>query len=185
MKTSSNLKEILKEFYNDNNFGDDGGAYNKIAWFDFKIIKIPLPNPKGRQEILYIHDLHHLLHHKSTTWRDEVFITGWEISTGLGKHYMAWIFSFSAFFIGLFTFPKQLFLGFRKGMHTKGIISLNLTKKELLSLSLDELKFKTKINTTDPNNLNPLLLVRFSMFVSISLIIFLIPILLILRIFVF
>ncbi|WP_282079728.1 hypothetical protein [Aquimarina algiphila] len=185
MSSSPNLKEILQEFYTDNNFGEDGNAYNKIAWFDFKVIKIPLPNPKGRQEVLYIHDLHHLLHNKSTKWSDEVFITGWEISTGLGTHYMAWVFSFTAFFIGVFTYPKQLFLGFSKGASTKGIISLNLSKKDLLSLSLEELKSKTQIDIHHNTKPSFSLVLRFSIFVLISLIIFLLPILLIVRIFVF
>lgn len=185
MPSSPNLKEILQVFYTDNDFGEDGGAYNKIAWFDFKVIKIPIPNPKSRQEVLYIHDLHHLLHNKSTRWKDEVFITGWEISTGLGTHYIAWVFSFTAFFIGLFTYPKQLFLGFSKGANTKGIIGLNLTKNNLLSLSLEELKSKTQIDTPYDKKPSFLVVLRFSIFVLISLIIFLLPILLIVRIFVF
>ena len=45
------IKESIQEFYNINNFDDDGGVKKKIAWIKFGFISFPLPNFESRKKM--------------------------------------------------------------------------------------------------------------------------------------
>ena len=50
-------------------------------------IQLKLPNPQFRKDIIHIHDIQYLFNDFDTSWKGEGFIAGWEISTGLWKHF--------------------------------------------------------------------------------------------------
>lgn len=79
------VEKLLAKFYKQNGIPADGGV-NKDT-FEIKVlgIHLKLPNPKFRKDVTHIHDIHHIVNKKNTTWSGEAFIAGWEISTGFYK----------------------------------------------------------------------------------------------------
>lgn len=138
------LENLLNEFYERNGIPKDGGVDNKT--FEFKVfgIKLHLPNPKFRRDALHIHDIQHVLNNCDTSWRGEGFISGWEISTGMGKYFPLGFLSLWAMGYSLWLYPKAVFRGFKKGLNDIGIIELKISKPEFMAMSFEELKKLTK-----------------------------------------
>ena len=130
---------LLDDFYEKNGIPKDGGIDDKS--FEFKVfgIKLNLPNPKFRRDALHIHDIQHVLNNCDTSWKGEGFISGWEISTGMGKYFPLGFLSLWAMGYGLWIYPKAVFNGFKKGLNNIGIIDLGLNKSELIQMEFNQL----------------------------------------------
>ena len=103
--------------------------------------------------MLYIHDLEHILNEQDTTWKGEMYIASWEISTGLWTSFPLIIFPLWTMGWGIWKHPTAVFGGFRSG-HTKtGIANLDIPKEQILEMSLSQLKAITKAKKTDHSNL--------------------------------
>ena len=135
---------LLDEFYKKNGIPKDGGIDDKT--FEFKVfgIKLNLPNPKFRRDALHIHDIQHVLNNCDTSWKGEGFISGWEISTGMGKYFPLGFLSLWAMGYGLWIYPKAVFQGFKKGLNNIGIIELKFSKTDFMKMTFAELKEVTK-----------------------------------------
>jgi hypothetical protein len=42
------VEKAISNFYDQNDFGDDGGVSKKIAWLKFGFFSIPIPNVESR-----------------------------------------------------------------------------------------------------------------------------------------
>lgn len=133
------LDKLLNEFYTQNGLPVNTEAKNTT--FEFKVFwfKLNLPNPKFRRYALYIHDIEHVLHNKDTSWEGEGFIAGWEISTGMCKHFQLGFMSLWAMGYSLWIYPKSVFKGFKKGLNNIGIIDLNISKPDLMKMDYSDL----------------------------------------------
>jgi ubiquinone biosynthesis protein Coq4 len=67
----------------------------------------PFPNTKARVHAVKLHDLHHVLTDYETTWTGEAEIAAWEIASGCGPYYAAWLLNFGALAIGLLIAPRK------------------------------------------------------------------------------
>lgn len=148
------VSEKLQQFYNENDLSDNGGANEPYFYLTFRLFSIKLPNSDFRKNILYIHDIQHILYNKDISWKGEAFIAGWEIATGLWRKFPINIMSFWAMGFSLLLYPKEVLEGYKKGLLVKGIIDLNLSKKEIFNYTIDELF--TEIKKEKPNNFNRL-----------------------------
>ncbi|MFT6963155.1 MAG: hypothetical protein ACJAWV_002889 [Flammeovirgaceae bacterium] len=133
------ISQHLEEFYLKNGIPVNGG--DEQSTFEAKIgfLKLTLPNPEFRRKLVYIHDIEHVLNQKSTSWKDEGFIAGWEIGTGFWKYFPINLFVFWAFGYSLWISPKSVWEGFKKGLGEIGIVDLDYTKEELMNMELTEL----------------------------------------------
>jgi len=138
------LDKLLEQFYIENNIPLNGGKDDNTFKVKFLFFSVTLPNPTYRKKITYVHDLEHILNNCDTSWKGEGFIAGWEISTGFWKHFPISILIFWAAGFSLWIYPKAVFLGFKKGLSSKGIINLKLDKNDLMKMELDELINITK-----------------------------------------
>ncbi len=138
------LGKLLNDFYIQNGLPINGGVDKES--FEFKVfrLKLNLPNPKFIREALHIHDIQHLLNNRDTSWEGEGFIAGWEISTGMWKHFQLGIMSLWAMGYSLWIYPKSVFNGFKKGLNDIGIIDLKLSKSDFLKMEYSELVKITK-----------------------------------------
>ena len=128
------VKILLEQFYLNNGIPKNGGANDKTFLFKVFGIALKLPNPQFRRKALYIHDLQHVLNKKDTSWKGEGFIAGWEIGTGMWKHFPLSILALWAMGYSLWIYPKSVFQGFKKGLTNIGIIDMNFSKNgDLLS----------------------------------------------------
>lgn len=168
------VSEKLQEFYSRNNLSKNGGENEPYFFLTFRFFSIKLPNSDFRKKMVYIHDIQHVLYNKDITWKGESFIAGWEIATGLWRHFPINIMSFWAMGFSILQHPRDVLKGYKEGLLVKGIIDLEISKKEILNYTIDDLK--KLIEKKNPNNFNWLL---YLFWVSISQVIFLFPLIII------
>jgi hypothetical protein len=140
MNNQMTIQQQLNEFYQTNNFGDEGGANETWVWFKFGPISLPFYNFKQRRELIWLHDLNHLVTGYDTNWRGESSVSAWETATGGWGISPVWILILSAFGIGLFLHPVATFKAFVRGRYTRGPVNLQLPKKQLIQYQLSDLK---------------------------------------------
>lgn len=144
--------QALQKFYKENKFPIDGGESDAFFELKFQFFTLKLPNFKFRKEVIYIHDIQHILFNCNTTWKGEAFIAGWEISTGFWKHLPVGFFSLWAMGFSLLCYPKEVFKGYKTGLNNKGIVDLNIEKEALLNVSIPQLKELIKKENTKKLN---------------------------------
>src|SRR5687768_972265 len=91
------IKDALQLYFSHYHF--ENGGYDK-KWFKIEAgpLFIPLPNIKSRVDAVKIHDVHHLITGYPATLKGEAEIGAWEIGSGCGKYYAAWLLNFGSFF---------------------------------------------------------------------------------------
>ena len=172
------IKDKLSQFYLDNRIPEEGGVNDKTFTMAVFCITLTLPNPEFRRKAIHIHDIQHILHNKTTSWKGEAFISGWEISTGIWKNFLLGFLSSWAIGYSLWLYPKEIFKGYKKGLSNIGIIDLDYTKEEFMSMSFEKLK---QITTKErKKEMHLLQWVAFLFWCFISELIFLFPLLFIL-----
>lgn len=134
------IRDALQLYFNKYHF-ENGGYQDKYFRIKLGPFFIPIPNTKQRIDAVKFHDIHHLLTGYTAYWKGEVEIGAWEIASGCGKYWVAWLLNFGSVFIGLFLFPKALFIAFMKGRRVKSNLYYHYTYNEvLLNKTLAELK---------------------------------------------
>jgi hypothetical protein len=124
------LREARSLYFEINNF--KGGGYDD-RWVKMKAGPIPIafPNTAARVRAVKLHDLHHVLTNYPTTWTGESEIGAWEIASGCGNHYPAWLLNLLAFAIGLVISPGKTYRAFIRGRHS-GNLYRTVFSEELL-----------------------------------------------------
>ncbi|WBX76210.1 hypothetical protein PG911_16530 [Tenacibaculum ovolyticum] len=168
------IADALQQFYKENNFAKDGGESEDSFNLKFKLFTLKLPNSQFRKKVVHIHDIQHILYNCDTTWKGEAFIAGWEISTGLWKHFPIGFMSLWAMGFSLLNYPKDVFKGYKAGINTIGVVDLKLSKQELLVLPLTELK--EKIQKKHTVKMGIIQFISFIFWSFTSLFVFLLPI---------
>jgi hypothetical protein len=134
------ISESLQEFYKKNNLSKNGGENDAFFELKFKLFTLKLPNSEARKKVIYIHDIQHVLYNCDITWKGEAFIAGWEIGTKMWKHFPIGLMSLWAMGFSLLNYPKEVLKGYKIGINNKGIIDIDISKKEILKLSKSELQ---------------------------------------------
>lgn len=143
------VKDALAIYFSKYHFRD--GGYND-KWFRIKLGKIfiPLPNIKARVQAVKIHDIHHLVTEYNADWKGETQIGAWEIASGCGKHYVAWLLNFGSFFVGMFLYPRSLFKAFMRGRHcATNLYSDTVYNERLLNTTIGDIRKITAIDSMD------------------------------------
>jgi hypothetical protein len=152
------VKDALPIYFAKYHFAD--GGY-KDKYFKLKIgsLLIPVPNTKGRVAAVKIHDVHHLLTEYPAIWKGEVEIGAWEIASGCGKHWAAWVLNYASFALGLLLFPRALFQAFMMGLQVKKNLYKDYAYDEqLLNKSIGELRKEMGVGTLAKPSLNDYML---------------------------
>jgi len=134
------LREQLDEFYNQYDIPPEGGVDDKSFVVPLPIFSLTLPNFPWRKRMLYVHDLEHILNEQDTSWKGEIFIASWEISTGFLKNFPILIFPLWTMGWGVWVHPATVLRAFRKGHGDKGIARLPIEKEILLDYDLSQLQ---------------------------------------------
>lgn len=177
------LEKHLNEFYKQNNIPKDGGYGD--AFFKFSVfgLDLNLPNPKFRRDAIHVHDLQHVLNNCDTSWKGESFISGWEIATGMWKYFPLGLLSLWALGYGFWLYPKQAYLGYKKGLTNHGIIDLQISKSAFLKMEFQELVERT--HKTNVQNLRFTHYINFMFWLILSQLLLLFPILLVAALIIF
>lgn len=138
------LREHLDLFYKKYSIPPNGGVELSTFEVPLPYFTLLLPNLSWRKKMLYIHDLEHILNEQDTSWKGEMFIASWEISTGFWKSFPLIIFPLWTMGWGIWKHPSSVFNGFRKGHTNTGIANLNIPENQLLAMDLSQLKILTQ-----------------------------------------
>lgn len=137
------LEKLLHQFYILNNIPENGGIDEDFFNFPVFGLTLKLPNPEFRKQATYIHDIQHILNNCDTSWKGEAFIAGWEIATGMWKHFPVCLLSLWAMGYALWIYPKEVYKGYKKGVNNIGIIDIDISKKDFMKLEFKELETLT------------------------------------------
>lgn len=144
--SAQTINKSLEIYFIKENLGKDGGLNE--AWGRIKIWKfyIPIPNTKARKKALVFHDIHHILTGYDGDWRGEVSIGGWEIASGCGKYWVAWLLNLGAMGVGLFIYPRSIFNAFIRGKRTENLYHHMMPQEQAMQMQVGELQRKLKLN---------------------------------------
>jgi hypothetical protein len=134
------VKDALQNYFSQYHF-KDGGYTDK--WFKIKAgpFFLPFPNIKARVDAVKIHDVNHLITGYKANYRGEAQIGGWELASGCGKYFMAWILNFGSFIIGMIAFPRALLTAFLSGRRQKMSLYRHFEyNSQLLNMPLGDLR---------------------------------------------
>ncbi|TAE34036.1 MAG: hypothetical protein EAZ91_01635 [Cytophagales bacterium] len=149
------VQQALAQFYQEHDFGEDGGVNEKLAYLKIGPVSVPIPNTQERREMIHLHDLNHIINGYDTSWRGESMVSTWEFVTGgWGFRPFIWGLIFSAMCVGLALFPKATFKAFVRGTYTRGLLDLRLPKSVLMSLIISDLQQRLGLQ---PNGVYPVL----------------------------
>jgi hypothetical protein len=144
----STLRAARARYFEDNEFGEDGGYED--AWVDFKLgsIPFPFPNTPGRLRAVRYHDLHHVLTGYATDFPGELEISAWEIAAGCKGFLAAWQLNLGGMAAGMFFMPKKVFRAFVRGRRSRSLYGLEL--EPLLEQSVGETRAQMQVPSGDP-----------------------------------
>ncbi len=128
----------LEYFYQANNLDLNGGIDKDYFIMKFRFFSLKLPNSEFRKKIVHIHDIQHILFNCDVSWKGEAYIAGWEIATGMWKHFPIGFLSLWAMGFGVLTHQKEVLKGFKQGLSYNGLIDQNISKKEILTFTIQE-----------------------------------------------
>jgi len=145
------MVDARKDYFERNNFNN--GGYDE-AWVKLKVGPIPLafPNTKSRVRAVRLHDLHHVLTEYDTNWRGEAQIGAWEVASGCGNYYAAWLLNIWVLGVGLVIAPRRTYRAFMRGRVCQNLYRGNfeeaLLEKEVGAMR-SELNLNSSAHSTD------------------------------------
>ncbi len=118
---AATLRQARARYFEENNFGEDGGY--DARWVKLKLGPIPyaIPNTAGRVRAVRYHDLHHIMTGYRTDWIGEFEISAWEVGSGCRDLVAAWFLNLGGMFAGVFLSPKRIFRAFVRGRNTRNL----------------------------------------------------------------
>jgi len=135
------VQQAIQEFYHKNDFGEDGGVNQKIAWIKFGFFSLPMPNFESRKDNVYLHDVSHIVTGNNTTWQGESAVSAWEVASGgWSKLYIPWLLTLWAMGLGMLFYNRSTVNAFKQGLTMHNALSCGLTRNEINRLTVDELK---------------------------------------------
>jgi hypothetical protein len=140
------MRDCRAKYFSFAGFAPDGGYSDK--WVKLKVGRATLafPNTAARVRSVKLHDLHHVLTEYETTWSGEAEIAAWEIASGCGRHYPAWILNFGAFAIGLLIAPIRIFDAFVRGRRNRNLYRTHF-EESLLNRTVGEVRAELSISS--------------------------------------
>lgn len=123
---ATSLREARAQYFRENGLGEDGD-YSK-RFVKVKVGPVPMwfPNTDARRRAVRLHDLHHIATGYDTSWVGEAEIAAWELSSGCGDYYAAWVLNAVAAIIGVFLAPRRMWRAFIRGRHRTNLYNLNV-----------------------------------------------------------
>lgn len=142
MQQKDHLKvsKALEVFYANQNL-DQKVTSHAVNYYPLGFIKIPFPNLMARKELLYLHDLNHLLFGFNTSVSGEAQLAALELGSGFPKHCrIGYLYSPFALLPGLLLCPLKVLNAFLKGRSLKNSCHLEWSKSRILNSSLLDIK---------------------------------------------
>ncbi len=161
------VKDAIADFYQLNNFDEDGGASKSYVEIKFLFFSIPIPNTSSRKKNILFHDINHLITGNGTTWKGECAVASWEVASGGWKgNYVPWLLTLWAMGLGVVFYPITILEFFKKGLTMRNALTSGITKEEQLSLTIS--KLQERVSNLPISPMNPYLWMGISFLVFVS-----------------
>jgi hypothetical protein len=98
-----------------------------------------LPNPKARQRVVPLHDIHHVITGYGTDIVGEAEQSAWELMGGITT-WVLWLFKLSAITFGLFLAPRRVFRALRRARGQRTLYREPPPYDALLEMRLGDLR---------------------------------------------
>lgn len=108
------------------------------------VVVFAFPNTQARLRAVRVHDIHHVLTGYDTTWSGEAEIAAWELASGCGRYYAAWVLNLAALAVGLIVCPRRTFAAFRRGRVSENLYPAGFSD-ELLDATVGELRRRLRL----------------------------------------
>src|SRR5438105_3758844 len=115
---SLKVKDALQIYFSQYHF-KDGGYRDKYFKIKLGNFFIPVPNIKARLNAVKIHDIHHLVTGYTALYKGEAEIGAWEIASGCGRYWVAWMLNLGSVLIGMLFYQRALLQAFLDGRLAK------------------------------------------------------------------
>ncbi|MGH7710715.1 MAG: hypothetical protein ACREOG_05495 [Gemmatimonadaceae bacterium] len=148
---SLSIGDALARHYVDHNLPNDGGEHE--PWFRVRVGRwtIRLPNPPARQRAVFFHDVNHIITGYNTTFSDgEMLIAGYELASGCGPFWMAWLINLGMFALGLVVCPRPMFQAFVRGRRASSIYTRTEDRATLSAMTVAALKRMSRVDVVSP-----------------------------------
>lgn len=99
---------------------------------------LTLPNPRARQRVIAIHDIHHVLTGYGTDLVGECEVAAWEVRSGMGRNWFAWYICLGTSLLGLLRCPARTATAFRAGAGCRSLLNLSALPAALLETTVAE-----------------------------------------------
>lgn len=135
------IKEALEVFLGAEHLGNE--AYeDAINYVQFGPLKIPFPNPKARRDIVYLHDVNHILSGYDTSWTGEGEVSAWELASGFPKHcWIGYLYAPQALLVGLIVAPRKCFKAWRRARRgEKNSCFARMSREQLMQTTVADLR---------------------------------------------
>ena len=147
------MAEALKQYFQANNFGEDGGY--DAEWVDFKMgpIPMPFPNTPARKKAVPFHDMHHIVTGYQTNTLAEFEISAWEIGAGCKDFFAAWQINLGGLTAGILSAPRRTWRAFLRGRSSETLYGNPLP--ELMQKTVEEARGLAKIRDDEEFKVRP------------------------------
>ncbi len=119
---STTVADALALHYVEHGLALDGGEHDR--WFRVRIgpLAFALPNPPARQRAVLYHDINHVITGYNTVFSDgEMVFAGYELGSGCGPYWIAWLINLGIFPLGLLRRPGAMFRAFLRGRRAESV----------------------------------------------------------------
>lgn len=145
------VREARERFLAESGFSlDDYGA--RWVRLDVGPFAFHIPNTKGRQRAVPLHDLHHVATGYATDIRSEFETAAWELAAGCGGYLAAWVLNLPGAVAGLLLSPRRALAAWRRGRACRSLYRLlpdGGPLESILDMSVGELRALIGL-TADP-----------------------------------
>ena len=136
-----NVGEALTRLYKEHDLPPDGGEHESLFHVRIGPVTIPLPNPPARQRAVFIHDVNHLLTGYNAIFSDgEMSIAAYEIGSGCGRVWVAWLLNLWLMALAAFVRPKATFRAFVRGRQADSLYLISPPRAELRAMAVDDVR---------------------------------------------
>jgi ubiquinone biosynthesis protein Coq4 len=115
------VRDARARYFAENGFGEGGYDDRFVVLRAAGVPVAVFPNMKQRVRSVRIHDVHHVLTEYDTSWTGEAEIAGWELASGCGDHWAAWLLNLGAALIGLAIAPRALGRAWLRGWRSRNL----------------------------------------------------------------
>lgn len=146
------LREGLADYLAANGLPADGGDTEPWAVVRLGPVPVAYPNIPARRRAVRYHDLNHVVTGYATDLRGESEIAAWELGSGCGRFWVAWVINLGAIVAGL-QWPLGTLRAFARGRQTRNLFGTpyeEILRQPVLAVRADlGLDTPTRVRASD------------------------------------